>query len=73
MGDDKWEEELSYNIFCIELRKLYDSGLINDDDLQSIHDYAIEHDFIEDISFTQAGIVEVIERQVDGYIGITAY
>ena len=32
-----------------------------------------ESDFIDDISFTQAGIVEVIERQVDGYIGITAY
>jgi uncharacterized protein len=32
-----------------------------------------EDDFIDDISFTQAGIVEVIERQVDGYIGITAY
>ena len=29
-----------------------------------------ESDFIDDISFTQAGIVEVIERQVDGYIGI---
>lgn len=32
-----------------------------------------ESDFIDGISFTQAGIVEVIERQVDGYIGITAY
>ncbi|WP_198306331.1 DsrE family protein [Arcobacter vandammei] len=32
-----------------------------------------EADFIDDISYTQAGIVEVIERQVDGYIGITAY
>jgi len=32
-----------------------------------------ESDFIDNISFTQAGIVEVIERQVDGYIGITAY
>ena len=32
-----------------------------------------ESDFISGISFTQAGIVEVIERQVDGYIGITAY
>ena len=29
--------------------------------------------FIDNISYTQAGIVEVIERQVDGYIGITAY
>ena len=32
-----------------------------------------ESDFINNISYTQAGIVEVIERQVDGYIGITAY
>ncbi len=32
-----------------------------------------ESDFIDDISYTQAGIVEVIERQVGGYIGITAY
>ena len=32
-----------------------------------------ESDFIDNISYTQAGIVEVIERQVDGYIGITAY
>lgn len=32
-----------------------------------------EADLIDDIGFAQAGIVEVIERQVDGYIGITAY
>ena len=32
-----------------------------------------EKDFIDGIDYTQAGIVEVIERQVDGYIGITAY
>lgn len=32
-----------------------------------------EEDFIDGISFTQAGIVEVIEKQQDGYIGITAY
>lgn len=32
-----------------------------------------ESDFIDGVSFTQAGIVEVIERQVDGYVGITAY
>ena len=31
-----------------------------------------ESDFIDGISFTQAGIVEVIEKQQDGYIGITA-
>lgn len=32
-----------------------------------------EEDFIDGVEYTQAGIVEVIERQVDGYIGITAY
>ncbi|QKF58712.1 DsrE family protein [Aliarcobacter lanthieri] len=32
-----------------------------------------DEDFIDGMSFVQAGIVEVIERQVDGYIGITAY
>jgi intracellular sulfur oxidation DsrE/DsrF family protein len=32
-----------------------------------------EEDFIDGVDYTQAGIVEVIERQVDGFIGITAY
>ncbi|QKF76759.1 DsrE family protein [Arcobacter defluvii] len=32
-----------------------------------------EKDFIDGISYTQAGIVEVIEKQQAGYIGITAY
>ncbi len=32
-----------------------------------------ESDFIDDVSYVQAGIVEVIERQVAGYIGIIAY
>lgn len=32
-----------------------------------------EDDFIEDASYVQAGIVELIERQIDGYIGIIAY
>ena len=32
-----------------------------------------EDDFIDDVSFVQAGIVELIERQVDGYIGVIAY
>ena len=32
-----------------------------------------KEDFIEDVSFVQAGIVELIERQVDGYVGIIAY
>ena len=33
----------------------------------------ISKDFIEDVSYVQAGIVELIERQTDGYIGIIAY
>ena len=32
-----------------------------------------DDEFIEDISFVQAGIVELIERQVSGYTGIIAY
>ena len=32
-----------------------------------------ESDFIDGMNFTQAGIVEIIERQVDGYIPIIAY
>lgn len=30
-------------------------------------------DFIDDVSYVQAGIVELIERQVAGYIGVIAY
>ena len=32
-----------------------------------------DSDFIEDVSFVQAGIVELIERQVDGYIAVNPY
>ncbi|RXJ70178.1 hypothetical protein CRV08_01025 [Halarcobacter ebronensis] len=32
-----------------------------------------EDDFIDGVSYVQAGIVELIERQVAGYIGIIAY
>lgn len=32
-----------------------------------------QDDFIEDVEYVQAGIVELIERQVDGYVGIIAY
>ncbi len=32
-----------------------------------------EDDFIEDLSYVQAGIVEVVERQIAGYVGIIAY
>ena len=32
-----------------------------------------DKDFIEDVSYVQAGIVELVERQVSGYVGIIAY
>ncbi len=32
-----------------------------------------ESDFINDVSFVQAGIVELIERQVEGYIAVNPY
>ena len=32
-----------------------------------------ESDFIENIEFVQAGIVEIIERQTAGYISVTPY
>lgn len=32
-----------------------------------------EEEFIEDIIYVQAGIVEAIEKQIDGFIGITPY
>lgn len=32
-----------------------------------------EDDFIDDIIYVQAGIVEAIEKQIDGFIGITPY
>lgn len=32
-----------------------------------------EKDFIEDIEYVQAGLVEVIERKNQGYVGIIAY
>ncbi|QDF29099.1 DsrE family protein [Halarcobacter anaerophilus] len=32
-----------------------------------------EDDFIDGVSYVQAGIVELIERQIDGYVGIIAY
>ena len=68
------------------LKKDYDANTLNR--VKSLMEYDVEFvackntmetmkwkesDFIDDISYTQAGIVEVIERQVDGYIGITAY
>lgn len=32
-----------------------------------------DEDFIDGVSYVQAGIVEVIERQLDGFVGIIAY
>ena len=32
-----------------------------------------EEDFIDDIEYVQAGIVEIIEKQTAGYIGISPY
>ncbi len=32
-----------------------------------------ESDFIDDVSYVQAGIVELVERQVAGYVGVIAY
>lgn len=30
-------------------------------------------DFIEEVGYVQAGIVELVERQIDGYVGLIAY
>ncbi|RXJ82743.1 DsrE family protein [Arcobacter sp. F2176] len=32
-----------------------------------------EDDFIDDVSYVQAGIVELIERKIAGYVGVLAY
>ncbi|WP_419764830.1 MAG: DsrE/DsrF/DrsH-like family protein [Arcobacter sp.] len=32
-----------------------------------------EDDFIDEISYVQAGIVELIERKFEGYVGVIAY
>lgn len=68
------------------LRKDYDKKTLTR--IQSLMEYDVEFigcrntmetmkwkddEFIEDVSFVQAGIVELIERQVDGYIGVIAY
>lgn len=68
------------------LKKDYDANTLNR--VKSLMEYDVEfvackntmetmkwseNDFIDGISYTQAGIVEVIEKQQEGYIGITAY
>jgi len=32
-----------------------------------------KEDFIDDVSYVQAGIVELVERQIAGFVGIIAY
>jgi intracellular sulfur oxidation DsrE/DsrF family protein len=32
-----------------------------------------EDEFIDDITYVQAGIVDLIERQIAGYVGVLAY
>lgn len=68
------------------LRKDYDKK--TQDRINSLMEYDVEfivckntmetmkwtkNDFIEDVQFVQAGIVELIEREVAGYISILAY
>lgn len=68
------------------LKKDYDTHTLSR--ISSLMDYDVEfiackntmesmhwtkNDFIDDISYVQAGIVEVIEKQVEGYIEVTPY
>lgn len=68
------------------LRKDYDKKTLTR--MQSLMEYDVEFvgckntmetmkwnedEFIDDIDYVQAGIVELIERQVSGYVGIIAY
>lgn len=68
------------------LKKDYDKNTLTR--IQSLMEYDVEFigcrntmesmkwkddDFLDDVSFVQAGIVELIERQVNGYIGVIAY
>jgi len=68
------------------LKKDYDKDTLSR--VQSLMEYDVEfvgcrntmesmhwkdNDFIENISFVQAGIVELIERKIDGFIGINPY
>ncbi|WP_428026638.1 DsrE family protein [Arcobacter sp.] len=68
------------------LRKDYDKATLNR--ITSLMEYDVEFigcintmetmkwnedEFIDDVSYVQAGIVELIERKVAGYVGIIAY
>lgn len=68
------------------LRKDYDSKTLQR--IESLMEYEVEfigcqntldsmhwkHDeFLDEITYVQAGLVEVIEKQIDGYVNILAY
>lgn len=68
------------------VKKDYDSATLNR--IKSLMEYDVEFigckntmetmkwtqdDFIDGIDYVQAGIVEIIERQTAGYIGVTPY
>ena len=68
------------------LRKDYDKNTL--DRINSLMEYDVEFyackntmesmkwtedEFIDDLIYVQAGIVEFVEKQVDGYIGVNAY
>ncbi|XPV70102.1 MAG: DsrE family protein [Halarcobacter sp.] len=77
---------VSYGNGVRALKKDYDKATLTR--IQSLMEYDVEFivckntmetmnwtkdDFIDDVSYVQAGIVELIERQVAGYIGVIAY
>lgn len=77
---------ISYGNGVRALRKDYDKDTLTR--INSLMEYDVEFivckntmdtmkwtdkDFIEDVSYVQAGIVELVERQVNGYVGIIAY
>jgi len=68
------------------IKKDYDEATLNR--IKSLMEYDVEFigckntmesmnwtqkDFIDGIEYVQAGIVEVIERQTSGYVGVTPY
>ncbi|XOB60776.1 DsrE family protein [Campylobacterota bacterium DY0563] len=77
---------ISYGNGVRALKKDYDKATLTR--INSLMEYDVEFivckntmdtmkwtkdDFIDGVSYVQAGIVELIERQVAGYIGIIAY
>ena len=77
---------ISYGNGVRALKKDYDKATLTR--INSLMEYDVEfvvckntmetmkwkqEDFIDDVSYVQAGIVELIERQIDGYVGIIAY